>query len=374
VFYPIWEAASLDEWLYNGGPYQLIVCHFFLGICTYMGREWELSFRLGFNKPLSFCKLRYCTGFIVKETKFILNIFFFLFSNTFSLLNQDNSNSLDSFSEGESTSEKEGSGVPSPPEQDPENKKKKIFKGVCPSVEWIKSKTLELAAQGSDAYLDFIAGAKIRAQDLLKIDPTTYCEMHHVVPKFQGGSNDSSNLVLLTFEDHAVAHYIRWVTYGNPADEIAWNVMSGQCEDIRRERAKLGGKIGGKIAQEQHKKNNVGWFNSEGQKERGIKGAAVNRAQGTGAWDPKNLIKAREVIANNPDIYRPAQLKALEQGRATQRALGINTSDSAAQRLKSIKRFGFIELAGKKYSIDTEQRTYICETTLLLTLCPFKKT
>ncbi len=24
-FYPIWEAASVDEWLYNGGPYQLIV-------------------------------------------------------------------------------------------------------------------------------------------------------------------------------------------------------------------------------------------------------------------------------------------------------------------------------------------------------------
>ena len=22
-FYPIWEAASLDEWLYNGGPFQL---------------------------------------------------------------------------------------------------------------------------------------------------------------------------------------------------------------------------------------------------------------------------------------------------------------------------------------------------------------
>jgi photosystem II P680 reaction center D1 protein len=46
-FYPVWEAASLDEWLYNGGPYQLIVCHFFIGICCYMGREWELSFRLG---------------------------------------------------------------------------------------------------------------------------------------------------------------------------------------------------------------------------------------------------------------------------------------------------------------------------------------
>ena len=47
VFYPIWEAQSLDEWLYNGGPYQLIVFHFLIGIYAYMGREWELSYRLG---------------------------------------------------------------------------------------------------------------------------------------------------------------------------------------------------------------------------------------------------------------------------------------------------------------------------------------
>ena len=39
--------ASLDEWLYNSGAQQFIVCHFFIGICGYMGREWELSYRLG---------------------------------------------------------------------------------------------------------------------------------------------------------------------------------------------------------------------------------------------------------------------------------------------------------------------------------------
>ncbi|KAJ4732739.1 Photosystem II protein D1, partial [Rhynchospora pubera] len=50
-FYPIWEAASVDEWLYNGGPYELIVLHFLLGVACYMGREWELSFRLGM-RPL----------------------------------------------------------------------------------------------------------------------------------------------------------------------------------------------------------------------------------------------------------------------------------------------------------------------------------
>jgi len=37
-FYPIWEAASVDEWLYNGGPYQLVVLHFLLGVACYMGR------------------------------------------------------------------------------------------------------------------------------------------------------------------------------------------------------------------------------------------------------------------------------------------------------------------------------------------------
>jgi photosystem II P680 reaction center D1 protein len=31
-FYPVWEAASMDEWLYNGGTSQLVVLHFFIGI------------------------------------------------------------------------------------------------------------------------------------------------------------------------------------------------------------------------------------------------------------------------------------------------------------------------------------------------------
>ena len=33
--------------LYNGGPFQLVIFHFLIGIYAYMGREWELSYRLG---------------------------------------------------------------------------------------------------------------------------------------------------------------------------------------------------------------------------------------------------------------------------------------------------------------------------------------
>lgn len=46
-FYPLWSANSVEEWLYNGGAYQLIVLHFLIGIWAYLGRLWELSYRLG---------------------------------------------------------------------------------------------------------------------------------------------------------------------------------------------------------------------------------------------------------------------------------------------------------------------------------------
>ena len=46
-FYPLWESDGYDEWLYNGGTYQFIVLHFILAISSWMGREWEFSFRLG---------------------------------------------------------------------------------------------------------------------------------------------------------------------------------------------------------------------------------------------------------------------------------------------------------------------------------------
>lgn len=55
-FYPLWDAANLDEWLYNGGPYQMIIFHFLIAVYAYMGRQWELSYRLGMRPwiPVAF--------------------------------------------------------------------------------------------------------------------------------------------------------------------------------------------------------------------------------------------------------------------------------------------------------------------------------
>jgi photosystem II P680 reaction center D1 protein len=46
-YYPLWESLSYTDWFYNGGSYQFIVLHFLLGTTSYLGREWEFSYRLG---------------------------------------------------------------------------------------------------------------------------------------------------------------------------------------------------------------------------------------------------------------------------------------------------------------------------------------
>lgn len=177
-------------------------------------------------------------------------------------------------------------------------------------------------------------------------DPNIYLEKHHITPRFAGGTDDLNNIVFLTYNDHVIAHYIRWIVYNEEGDRVAWQVMSGQSVDIRRETARLAGRIGGVNVQQQHRQRGTGWFNSQGQRERGQRGAAVNREQGTGAFDPRNLERANNVLNENPELYRQQRLENLQKGRETQKRLGINLGNRESQRLKSLKRVGYIELNG----------------------------
>jgi hypothetical protein len=49
-------------------------------------------------------------------------------------------------------------------------------------------------------YQKLISNAKARVR------PECYCEKHHIVPRALGGSDDDSNLVILTSREHFIAH------------------------------------------------------------------------------------------------------------------------------------------------------------------------
>ena len=51
---------------------------------------------------------------------------------------------------------------------------------------------------------------------------------HHIIPKHAGGTDDPSNLVLLTVEDHAIAHKVLYGLYGRWQDKLAYEGLLKQ--------------------------------------------------------------------------------------------------------------------------------------------------
>ena len=57
---------------------------------------------------------------------------------------------------------------------------------------------------------------------------TIYTHLHHIIPRHAGGTDDPSNLVELTIEDHAIAHEVRYRIYGDDRDRVAALMIRGQ--------------------------------------------------------------------------------------------------------------------------------------------------
>jgi len=56
---------------------------------------------------------------------------------------------------------------------------------------------------------------------------TIYTHKHHIIPKHMGGTDDPSNIVELTVEQHAHIHKRLYELYGYWQDKMAWLGLSG---------------------------------------------------------------------------------------------------------------------------------------------------
>ena len=75
----------------------------------------------------------------------------------------------------------------------------------------------------------------------------TIYHTHHIVPKHAGGTDDPSNLVQLTIEEHAEEHRKLYEEYGRLEDKLAWKGLSGMMgkeEIIREIQRENGRKVG----------------------------------------------------------------------------------------------------------------------------------
>ena len=53
---------------------------------------------------------------------------------------------------------------------------------------------------------------------------------HHIIPKHAGGTDDRSNLILLTIEEHIEAHKRLWCEHGRWEDYYAYMGLSGHMK------------------------------------------------------------------------------------------------------------------------------------------------
>jgi len=55
----------------------------------------------------------------------------------------------------------------------------------------------------------------------------TIYHKHHITPKHMGGTNDPSNIVKVTAEQHALLHKQLWEDLGQWQDYVAWKALTG---------------------------------------------------------------------------------------------------------------------------------------------------
>lgn len=57
---------------------------------------------------------------------------------------------------------------------------------------------------------------------------------HHIIPRHVGGTNDPSNLIELTIEEHSLAHKLLYEQHGRWQDRVAWLSLAGIMKDEER--------------------------------------------------------------------------------------------------------------------------------------------
>lgn len=110
-----------------------------------------------------------------------------------------------------------------------------------------------------------------------------YYEKHHIVPKHSGGTDDKENLIYLPPHIHTLTHYYRWLSFQEIGDKVAYEMRWNQnIESV---------KLRSQLAVETNKQKGNTFWNSEWQRQQGIKGGTKG-----GSANTQNQFIARQKV------------------------------------------------------------------------------
>jgi len=116
--------------------------------------------------------------------------------------------------------------------------------------------------------------------------PLSAIEKHHIIPKFDGGSDAADNIVLLTVKEHIIAHWIRWKILGKKGDYTSFLFRIGDTEEALAYRSKMVLE-----ARQKDKQEGKGFYSSVFQSTMGSRGGPKG-----GSSNSESQFKARQRV------------------------------------------------------------------------------
>jgi hypothetical protein len=189
--------------------------------------------------------------------------------------------------------------------------------------------------------------------NLRKAQPASgYTEIHHIIMRSMGGTDDSSNLVRLTGREHWIAHLLLYKIHKNSQTVHACHMMAMRCEErgipyvknsrmyerVRKEFAKRIGLRNQQAVGEKNSQYGTRWIcNIELQENKKI----LNTDQIPDGWviGRNKWTEAYKARQNRTKKYSPehrAKMSEITKGRVVSK--GWKHSEEAKQKMSASKR------------------------------------
>lgn len=159
---------------------------------------------------------------------------------------------------------------------------------------------------------------------------------HRILPGHQGGKYIPQNVLLVTYKEHYLLHFYRFLSYDSPKDELAYRLMINQDANAHLLKSSLGGKIGGKKSAFKHKSAGTQFYSKEWQNKNGFKEAGQRN------------VKSGHMAKLNKQLTHQQRSQAGKRGGKVvtdQHRLmktGMSNPKAVIQRRGNLKRWGIV--------------------------------
>lgn len=148
---------------------------------------------------------------------------------------------------------------------------------------------------------------------------------HHIIPRHMGGTDDPSNIVELTIEEHADVHRLLYEQYGKLQDKIAWLMLSGKTAEGEELRMALATRAFQDFVSDQ--KRSESWRKKISDKLRGTKQTPES--------NKKRSVSLKQTYANNPDLRQRRSVYAKQHAEEYRNRMNNGLSQKMAEARKT---------------------------------------